>query len=131
VKKQDNWTHLGAWLDDAKVRLGLSDWVITLVKDASDIDAWADIEAHSQATTASLRVSHDFWRQDPKKQRLILTHELIHIITCRHDQVIESLSDPLGKIAWAVFEPQHDDATERAVEHLATIIAPHLPLPTL
>lgn len=123
------WQALREWLDVAIPALNLSHWTVNVAEDASDVDAWADIEAHQQNQTAELRVSHDFWRQSPERQRVILTHELVHLITCRHDQVVESLAEPLGKIAWAVFEPQHDDAAERAVEAIAQIIAPTLDLP--
>lgn len=129
AKATDRWQALREWLDDAIVALNLTAWTVNVAPDASDVDAWADIDPHAQNHTAELRVSHDFWRQTPEKQRVILTHELVHLITCRHDQVIESLAEPLGKIAWAVFEPQHDDAAERAVEALAQIIAPTLHLP--
>jgi hypothetical protein len=123
------WNALREWLDAALPALNLSHWVVNVAEDASDVDAWADIDPHTQNQTAELRVSHDFWRQSAEKQRQILTHELVHLLTCRHDQVVESLAEPLGKIAWAVFEPQHDDAAERAVEAIAQIIAPTLDLP--
>jgi hypothetical protein len=125
----DKWQALREWLDDALVALNLTSWTVNIAPDASDVDAWADIDPHAQNHTAELRVAHDFWRQPAEKQRQILTHELVHLITCRHDQVIESLAESLGKIAWAVFEPQHDDAAERTVESLALIIAPTLDLP--
>lgn len=125
----DKWHALREWLDESLATLNLTAWTVGVTQDASDVDAWADIDPHAQNQTAELRVSHDFWRQTPEKQRLVLTHELVHLITCRHDQVIEALAEPLGKIAWAVFEPQHDDAAERAVEALAQVIAPMLDLP--
>ena len=117
------------WLADAQANLGVTDWKVNVVKDASDVDAWADIDPHSQNLTADLRVAHDFWRQEPEKQRLILTHELLHLVTCRTDRVVENLEEALGKVAWAVYEPQYLDATERMTEHLATIIAPYLTMP--
>jgi len=129
MKKPDRWTQLEEWLTEAQANLGIADWRVTVVKDASDVDAWADIDPHSQNLTADLRVAHDFWRQEPEKQRLILTHELLHLVTCRTDRVVENLEEALGKVAWAVYEPQYTDATERMTEHLATVIAPYLPLP--
>jgi hypothetical protein len=54
---------------------------------------------------------------------------LLHLITCRTDRVVENLEDALGKIAWAVYGPQYEDATERMTEHLATVIAPFLSVP--
>ena len=129
AKAKDKFIALREWVAEAQVLLGVDSWELTIVEAASDVDAWADIDPQPQQPTADLRVSHDFWTQTPEKQRLILTHELVHLITCRHDQVVEALAEPLGKIAWAVFEPQHDDAAERAVEALAQVIAPNLELP--
>jgi hypothetical protein len=54
---------------------------------------------------------------------------LLHLITCRTDRVVENLEDALGKIAWAVYGPQYEDATERMTEHLAAVIAPSLSIP--
>lgn len=129
MKKPDRWTQLEEWLADAQANLGVTDWKVNVVKDASDVDAWADIDPHSQNLTADLRVAHDFWRQEPEKQRLILTHELLHLVTCRTDRVVENLEEALGKVAWAVYEPQYLDATERMTEHLANVIAPYLTMP--
>ena len=129
MAKPDKWTQLEEWLMESQMLLYVGDWKVTIVKDASDVDAWADIDPHAQNLTADLRVSHDFWRQEPEKQRLILTHELLHLVTCRTDRVVENLEEALGKVAWAVYEPQYEDATERMTDHLAAVIAPSLSLP--
>lgn len=129
AKAQDKFAVLRVWVSDAQVLLGVDSWEITIVEAASDVDAWADIEAQPQQPTADLRVSHDFWVQTPEKQRLILTHELLHLVLARYSRVTETLEESLGKLAWAVLEPQLEDAEERATEHLARIIAPYLSLP--
>lgn len=131
MAKPDKWIALDAWIGNAQRVLGLSGWVVTVLRDAADVTAWADIEPHSQANTADLRLAHDFWRQPAVRQRLVLTHELIHLITSRVDRMVDTLEEPIGKLAFAVFEPQYSDATERMTEHLATVIAPMLPLPSL
>ena len=129
MAKPDKWTQLEEWLIESQTLLYVGDWKVTIIKDASDVDAWADIDPHAQNLTADLRVSHDFWRQEPEKQRLILTHELLHLVTCRTDRVVENLEEALGKVAWAVYSPQYDDATERMTDHLVAIVAPSLSLP--
>ena len=129
MAKPDKWTLLDEWLIESQAALLVADWKVNVVKDASDVDAWADIDPHAQNLTADLRVAHDFWRQEPEKQRLILTHELLHLVTCRTDRVVENLEEALGKVAWAVYEPQYEDATERMTDHLAALIAPLLCLP--
>ena len=129
MAKPDKWTLLEEWLIESQTLLYIGDWKVTVVRDASDVDAWADIDPHAQNLTADLRVAHDFWRQEPEKQRLILTHELLHLVTCRTDRVVENLEEALGKVAWAVYEPQYVNATERVVDHIAKVLAPNLPLP--
>ena len=129
AKTQDKFAVLKAWVSEAQTVMGLDHWEVTIVEAASDVDAWADIDAHAQQPTADLRVAFDFWKQEPEKQRLILTHELLHLVLARYARISENLEDSLGKLAWAVIEPQLEDGEERAVEHLARIIAPYLSLP--
>ncbi len=47
----------------------------------------------------------------------------------RYARISENLEESLGKLAWAVIEPQLEDGEERTIEHLARIIAPYLSLP--
>ena len=129
AKAQDKFTALKAWVAESQSVMGLDHWEVTIVEAASDVDAWADIEAHAQQPTADLRVAFDFWKQDPEKQRLILTHELLHLVLARYARISENLEESLGKLAWAVIEPQLEDGEERTIEHLARIIAPYLSLP--
>ena len=129
MAKQDKFAALRAWVAEAQTVMGLDHWEVTIVEAASDVDAWADIEPHAQQPTADLRVAFDFWKQEPEKQRLILTHELLHLVLARYARISENLEDSLGKLAWAVIEPQLEDGEERTIEHLARIIAPYLSLP--
>lgn len=129
MAKQDKFAALRAWVAEAQTVMGLDHWEVTVVEAASDVDAWADIEAHAQQPTADLRVAFDFWKQEPEKQRLILTHELLHLVLARYARISENLEESLGKLAWAVIEPQLEDGEERTIEHLARIIAPYLSLP--
>ena len=128
--KRDKWDELEAYVADLQIALNVANWKVTITREASDVEAWADINPHEQNATAELRVSHDFWRQTPDLQRETLVHEIIHLITARLDQTVEALADAMGKVLWAVFEPQFVNATERAVDHLAKVIAPTFPLPS-
>ena len=129
MAKQDKFAALRAWVAEAQTVMGLDHWEVTIVEAASDVDAWSDIEAHAQQPTADLRVAFDFWKQEPEKQRLILTHELLHLVMARYARISENLEESLGKLAWAVIEPQLEDGEERTIEHLARIVAPYLSLP--
>ncbi|MFM8279761.1 MAG: hypothetical protein ACKN9R_05395, partial [Candidatus Limnocylindrus sp.] len=85
-----------AWIDSALVALNLLNWTVTLADDVADIDAWADIEPHQDAATATLRLSNDFWKKSKEEKRNILTHELLHLAFARQDQLVENLAEPLG-----------------------------------
>jgi len=125
------YEKLEAWIAAALPILELTEWEITVSREAADIDAHADIEVHDQRRTADLRIARDFFAQTPERQRLILAHELAHVVTARTDRVFENLEDPLGKIGYALLEPNYLDATERMVEHFARLIAQLLPVPDL
>lgn len=127
--KSDPYALIESYLADALVTLELQDWEITVSREAADITSHADIEVHDQRRTADLRIARDFFSQSPERQRLILAHELAHIISARLDRVIENLEEPLGKIGYALLEPNFIDATERMVEHFARLIARELPIP--
>ena len=127
--KPDRYDVLEAYVAELQAALNVSYWKITVARDASDVEAWADINPHAQAETAELRVSHDFWKQTPELQREVLVHEMMHVVNARLDQTIEALEEAFGKIAWAIFEPQYVNATERVVDHIAKLLAPNLPLP--
>lgn len=127
--KPDPYALIEAYLSDALVTLELQDWEITVSREAADITSHADIEVHDQRRTADLRIARDFFAQSPERQRLILAHELAHIISARLDRIIENLEEPLGKIGYALLEPNFIDATERMVEHFARLIARELPIP--
>jgi hypothetical protein len=129
MTRVDKWSSLDEWIANALIFFQLQEWEITVSRDAAEIDAHADIDVSDQRNSADLRVQRDFFDQSPEKQRLVLCHEIGHIITSRTDRVFENLEEPLGKIAWAVAEPNYLDATERMVEHWARLVAPMLPLP--
>jgi hypothetical protein len=128
---EDRYTALEQWIRDAQAALALTEWAITISRDASDSDAWADIEPHPQAYSATLRIANDFWHQSSRKQLQILTHELTHLYLARADQAVQSLEEPLGKIAWAVFEPQFDNASEAATDRISLVLTRLLVDPNL
>ncbi len=101
----DKYDALDAYVAELQVAMNVTYWKITVARDASDVEAWADINPHAQAETAELRVSHDFWKQTPELQREVLTHEMLHVVTARLDQTVEAMEEAFGKIAWAIYDP--------------------------
>jgi len=116
-----------AWIPKALEVLSLALWRVEVIDDPSSNEDWADIEPHTQAFTATLRLSTDFWKQNRERQRLILTHEMLHLATHDYDRIVQNLEEALGKVAWSVLEPQVEDASERLVDYLANLLAPTMP----
>ena len=127
--QRDRLALVAGWVNDALPILNLSAWRVTIAKAPSGQDAWAEIDPHAQSQDAELYIGWDLLKQPAERVREILTHELLHLLTCRADGVVENLEEPLGKQAWAVWHPAYEDAAERSVDDLSRLIAPLLPLP--
>jgi hypothetical protein len=128
-KSQTQTVALAKYLLAMQQVMRLDHWTVELSHVPSSEDAWADIAPHSQALRATLRISPDFWTQTPDKQRQILVHELLHLVTCRMDQVVMNIEESLGTAAFEPWSKCFDDEHERAVDKLAEIISEQFELP--
>jgi hypothetical protein len=129
--KPDRYAALEAYVAECMPLLHLDHWRVLVMTDVAPEDRYADIEPNDQAQTANLRVGNLFWSQKPDEQRLTIAHELIHLHLCRIDQAVDRLEPVLGSAAWAPWSGVYEDAYERATDALATVYAPHLPVPSL
>jgi hypothetical protein len=116
------------WLDLALPVLHLHGWVINVSRVPCEADAWAEIDVHSSEKDATLSLSTSFWSQSPTRQRDILAHELVHVLASPVDRLSDSLEDALGRLAFAVYEPNYTQAMEVLTWRVASVIAPLLPL---
>ena len=121
---------LQAWVDDAKKRLALSDWAITVTRHQVNGDALAESFVRDHADISVIAVGTECREWDADELRQNLTHELLHC----HVQRITRLSDKLiehelGKRTEAVIWAAVNEVEEQTVDRLATAIARFLPLP--
>jgi hypothetical protein len=122
MTRSEQMERLGAYLSDLAARLRLSDWTIHLSEEPAESDCWAQIEPVRGRKRATVRVCWEFFDQSPEIQRHTLCHELIH---CHHavvDDMTEPLLDEAGRVTYRM-------AREYAVDAMADVIAPHMPLP--
>lgn len=80
-----------------------------------------------------LRVSRTFFARDPHEQRHTVCHELLHLLTVHvTDQVrVGRYSDALSDPIYHTLNSDVVRHVEYAVDHLANLLAPMLPLPGL
>ena len=92
--------------------LGLR-WTVSVVQ--APIEPRAQI-ARNTATTATIEIGPSFWRDRPRGRRLVIAHELMHLVTW-------SLAD--------LIPDSHASAREHSeellVDTLAAMVAPWLP----
>jgi hypothetical protein len=122
---------VGNWVADALPRLGLGQWEITVAEEAAAEDAWADVEPHAYDPRATMRIGSGLEAQTPERQRLILTHELVHLFLQPLDRYTASMESTHGSVWYGAWYPGYDDHLEQATERIAKSIAPHLPLPRI
>jgi hypothetical protein len=82
---------------------------------------------------AGLWVSDSFFDSPAEEQRQTVVHELLHVAGREQNDVIRAggLPHVLGQDAYRVVWENYKGAHERQTDHLASLIAPHAPLPRI
>ena len=110
--------------------LRLPQWSVRIASDIPADDSWADIEVSTNLWLATIRISDDFFRQEPELQRRIIAHELLHIHNAPLERLIGSLEGVLGSQAYEMLDHLWDAEGERIAEALSFVVAERLPLPS-
>ena len=120
-----------AYLRDLANRLRLTDWVVELHRNTAEAGAWASVNVMGTQDTATVRLAWpEFFGESPEEQREHLVHELVHCVLHRQCDVVEQLAEMWSENAACQFARKAFLREEEiAVEHLARVIAPFLPLP--
>jgi hypothetical protein len=126
--KHDYWQR---YVRDLADRMRLRDWHITVTTDPPDKEnAAAQVVCTYGRKIAELRLSKEWAGYTPTEQRHYMTHELVH---CHLDvpwaMVIDDMKGVIGNQAHEVLVWPFARAMEYAVDGLAEVIAPSMPLP--
>lgn len=112
-------------------RLELRDWVVRFVDEPSDEGTLAQVTVVYGRRWLDVQVCAKFLDLPADEQRQALAHELIHA----HLDAIEGVMRDARaahavprRVGALIVEAQHR-AIEHAVDALADVVAPHLPLP--
>ena len=120
---------LERYISEAQQTLNLGQWKIELEDSPCEDDALAEIEVSENLWQARIRVAHSFFKEKPEEQRDTIVHELIHVHTSGIERSRDRMEKTLGELAWPVFQASMENEVERAVDALAKIVAPTLPIP--
>lgn len=108
--------------------MGLRDWDFEIMHEPPVADQVAEIRVHEARRYARLWFCAGFRRLPPEQQRHAVVHELVHPHLSEMHFVLLALRDDLGMLR---FTPIHDNfnrAEEKAVDALASVISPSLPM---
>lgn len=127
---------LAAYVRYVADRFGLKDWSFELEWDSSTAGgadaADAEISPLFGRKFAVVRFAQDFGRFSPSYQRYLVCHELTHCHLGPVDELCRrTFETALGQTGAAVVQHGYDQASETAVDAIATAFAQHMPLPEL
>jgi hypothetical protein len=112
-----------AYLARLKDLVGLKDWQVELAPGPpDDDDALASVRCVHGRKIAIVHLSRAFFDQDPAERRHAFVHELIHCHHAHADSFLEDVMSARDFQAWSM-------AMEYAIDGVASVLAPHLPLP--
>jgi hypothetical protein len=114
--------------------MALQHWEISIIDRApSDNTARAQLETTEGRYLAGLWVSDSFFDSPAEEQRQTVVHELLHVAGREQNDVIRAggLSTVLGQTAYGLVWENYKAAHERLVDQLASVLAPHAPLPRI
>ena len=110
--------------------LGLSDWKINLMhQPTTEDEAAGEIQVVAGRRVANLLLAHDFATMPPADQQHFLVHELVHVhLYPLHSMLEDVMPKLVGEATWLVIELAQHEREEHAVDALAAVLAPLLPM---
>lgn len=126
-KRLQYWANYANALSD---HVGLRDWQIRISRDTCEEPFAAIVEPWYGRKVASIKLNEDWDTDSPEEQRGTMVHELLHChinpIRDVFDTYIEHHQDDIDL---PVFRALMHKNLELAIDGIATILAPFLPLP--
>lgn len=121
---------LAAYLQICAKTLELESWQINFdpTLPINGCEAMVHIRENQHA---AIQVSKAFWGWAPDYQRLVIAHELAHLVLKRLDDLYEPLAKAVDPRVFSAFMLIFEAGIEESTERFARMIAPRLPLPAL
>ena len=126
--QQRRW--LAAWVRESADRMLLQHWTLRIWHEPPSDGAHADVRAPEGRVYASMRFDNAIFEESPADARNHLAHELSHVLLEGATQMVEyDLKGALSDQALALFTSAFHRQMEFAVDHLAHLLGPMLPMP--
>jgi hypothetical protein len=123
--------HIETYMAKVLLALELNYWRVFVAKDQPPEDCRLMIHPTDGRRIAGLFVSGEWWEDaNPEEKRTDITHEALHLAHHDQEEVLRRFVRDQGdvgsypmSIIWAQFKVE----TERMVDSLSYVLAPHMP----
>lgn len=125
--RRDYWA---VYLRELANQMALRDWIVAIAKAPTPLDeCFASVEMVSGKRYASVFLCKGWDKRDPVAQRKTLVHELLHVHWAGTNHTLKLANKNVDKLWFVNLIWTIDREEELAVDALAAVIAPFLPLP--
>lgn len=120
-----------AYINQIRDGMGLGRWDVYVGAERAPKGARASVNPVEGRAVASIRLEKDWLDSTPEEMRNDIVHELIHLVHRDQTDLVRMVAcEAIPKqsaydVLWGAFRL----ATEVMVDHLASVIAPTMPLP--
>lgn len=119
-----------AYFDTLRLALNLAQWTIVVSDEApQDDDAAASIAPLGTRHFASVRLSAAYHEASPELQRHYAVHELLHCVLDGLDGAVTDMENAIEETSWRHLRTMYMRQAELAIDDLACLLAPFMPLP--
>lgn len=109
--------------------LKILDWRISVLEEVTEAGNAAHVEIIYGRKIANISLAEDFDNFVPEEQRHMIVHELVHVHAQPVGSIFQRLTESRTEGWLQLVNTFHTEAVEHLVDVMASIIAPHLPLP--
>lgn len=123
--------RFAAYIATLQPLMQLQHWEIEIAPEPPrNEDASASVHMHDGTWSAWVKLSDWFLEEaDANRQRLHIVHELTHIYFRAMETAHVALITHFTMPQWSLIDGRFDVEKERAIDAIARVVAPHMPLP--
>jgi hypothetical protein len=128
-KRRELLKTAGEYGKQLQLLMRLDHWRVTIIDEPPPDCDNADVTWWEDKYRADMRLSDRFLRSAPEDQRYSLVHELLHLHLRGVALTSKGLRHHLSEAEFAWLDNRFEHEEELAVDALAELLAPFLPLP--
>lgn len=128
-KRRKALKRVGKYGQQLQSLLRLDHWRIDVSTELPEKANNADVTWWESKWRATMRFSDEYLTSSPEDQRYSMVHELLHLHLRGPALIIKQLREHMSDVGFCYTDERWEHEEELAVDALAQVLAPYLPLP--